>query len=449
MIEVELTDVGHGGVAIGRAPDGRAAMVRFGLPGETVKVHVTEEKKRYLKGDAYEVVGDPSPHRVAHPWPEAGPGGVGGADLGHVEFSWQQEWKTRVLRSQIRRIGGQELTDHLAAQGIEPRVEAFAGDTESHGWHTRTRVDLTADRRGRLGMYREGTHDVIALAQLPIADPRIVELGLVGVKAQELGWRFNAGTRVKAVAPSASAPVIVVDKRVVDAQGRDTETPFVTEKVEIAGHTYTYRVRADGFWQIHREAARAVSELVISEAGVQVGDHVLELYAGAGLFTAPLARAVAGGSATSAAGENAGAAGESAGAAGESAGEDFADAGAVAGTVRGLEGNRLSVEAARANLRDYPRGQVSTAKITPRLIEREGYGTDILIADPPRTGLGIDGAGAAAACDARRIVLISCDVAAMARDVATMVDQGRRVVAMHSLDMFPNTHHFEVVTTLA
>lgn len=414
MIEVELTDIGHGGVAVGRAPDGRAAMVRFGLPGETVKVNVTEDKKRYLKGDAYEVVGEPSVHRIAHPWPEAGPGGVGGADLGHVEFSWQTEWKTRVLQSQIRRIGGEELAEHLRSQGIEPRVRGFEQDAQTNGWHTRTRVDLTADGCGRLGMYREGTHDVIALERLPIADPRIEELGILGRGAAGRGWDFGPGTRVKAVAPSASEPVVVVGRQVLDAHGEPAETPFVHERVSLAGREYDYRVRADGFWQIHREAATVISALVLEAADVHSGDHVLELYSGAGLFTLSLSTAV---------GDN--------------------------GTVRAIEGNRLAVETARANLRDYPRARARTGKITPRMIEREGYGTDVLIADPPRTGLKIEGARAAAQSDARRIVLVSCDVAAMARDVAAMVAAGRRVLALDSLDMFPNTSHFEVVTTLA
>ncbi|MDK8749430.1 class I SAM-dependent RNA methyltransferase, partial [Actinotignum sanguinis] len=53
-----------------------------------------------------------------------------------------------------------------------------------------------------------------------------------------------------------------------------------------------------------------------------------------------------------------------------------------------------------------------------------------------------------AASKARRIVLVSCDPAALARDVAAMVEAGRSVESMRGADLFPNTHHFEVVTAL-
>ncbi|MGX4707092.1 hypothetical protein ACWJH8_08635 [Actinotignum schaalii] len=68
--------------------------------------------------------------------------------------------------------------------------------------------------------------------------------------------------------------------------------------------------------------------------------------------------------------------------------------------------------------------------------------------DPPRRGLGCGAPRAPAASRARRIVLVSCDPAALARDVAAMVESGRSVESMRAVDLFPNTHHFEVVTAL-
>ena len=78
MIDLELTDIAHGGACVGHL-DGRAVFVRFGLPGERVRVAVTEERSKLLRGDAIEVLDHPSAHRVEHPWPVAGPLGVGGA----------------------------------------------------------------------------------------------------------------------------------------------------------------------------------------------------------------------------------------------------------------------------------------------------------------------------------------------------------------------------------
>ncbi len=92
-------------------------------------------------------------------------------------------------------------------------------------------------------------------------------------------------------------------------------------------------------------------------------------------------------------------------------------------------------------------GQRADVACGAKLVEWEP-GT-VVVADPPRAGLGLDVAQAIARGPASRIVLVSCDPAAMARDIAAMVEAGRTVTSMKSIDMFPNTHHFEVVTALS
>lgn len=412
MINVILTDIGHRGVAVGHLPAepghtrGKTVFARFGLPGETVAVEVTSENAKYLRGDVVEVLENPSPHRVVHPWAEGGPGGVGGADLGHVEFAFQAEWKTRVLRSTLRRVGGEALAEHLDEVGIEPRVRTLPSDLPGGGWHTRTRIELTADAEGRLGMYRERGKEILPLHSMPLAVPEIAELGLL-----EGRWNsvIRPGDRVRAVAPSGSDPVVVINREVESAPGISV-SPFVTEDVVVDGALYSYRVRAGGFWQVHRMAPETLIRLVMRAARPHDGDRVVELYAGAGLFTQPLAIAVGAG-----------------------------------GRVSSVEGSALAVEDARANLRDFPWAQAATGKVTPRVASTPA---DVVVADPPRSGLGVDVAKVLGSGEARRIVLISCDPAAMARDVATLVAEGRRVTSIESVDLFPNTYHFEVVTAL-
>ncbi|MGJ9646229.1 class I SAM-dependent RNA methyltransferase [Actinotignum sp. GS-2025b] len=409
-VDITLEDIGHGGIAIGRA-DGKAILARFGLPGERVRVALTEERARFARGDVIEVLGEPSPYRQAHPWPEAGPGGVGGADLGHVIFDYQHEWKTQVLAATLRRIGGQALSDHLAEQGIIPEVTALESDRASGGWASRTRIDVTVST-GRFGMFREGSREGLPITSMPLAVQEIEELGLwdgsyLTRLARSIG-PLREGQRVRILAPSASPVAVSIGGRTFDATGAEC-SPFAREEVSVGENSYRYRVRASGFWQVHREAPATLIDLVTRAAEVEPGDHILELYAGAGLLTVPLARATG-----------------------------------PTGRVESLEGARTAVEDARANLRGYPWARARTAAISVRNISD----ADILLADPPRSGLGIAAARAAAASRARRIVLVSCDPAALARDVAAMVESGRSVESMRAVDLFPNTHHFEVVTAL-
>lgn len=113
---------------------------------------------------------------------------MGGADLSHVAFDYQSAWKTHVLRASLRRVGGQGLVDHLEEQGIEPSVQSFDSDRATSGWHTRTRVEFTVDDDGLLAMFREGTHETVALGQMPLAVREIEELDLF-----QGAWRSQLG----------------------------------------------------------------------------------------------------------------------------------------------------------------------------------------------------------------------------------------------------------------
>ena len=101
---------------------------------------------------------------------------------------------------------------------------------------------------------------------------------------------------------------------------------------------------------------------------------------------------------------------------------------------------------ARANLRDLPWARTRAARIDAHALE--GVNGDVVVADPPRAGLGTELAAMLGEAKVGRIVLVSCDPAAMARDVAAMHEAGRVVTGFDAVDLFPNTHHFECVTVL-
>ncbi len=406
-VEVELTDIAHGGVCVGHL-DGRAVFARFGLPGERVRVAVTKERSKLLRGDVVEVLEGENEHRIEHPWPVAGPLGVGGADLGHVEFSWQSAWKTHVLQATLRRVGGAQLDAHLHEQGIEARVRPCPGDEATGGWARRTRVEFVVGHDRCLGMYREASHELVKVSQAPLAVEGSEELDLFSGAWAHV---WNPGDRVRTVVASGSDPRLVIGRQCFSYPGIEAE-PFVREDVVCGGELYAYRVHAGGFWQVHEKAGETLIRLVLEAAGVRAGEAVVELYSGAGLLTQPLA--VATGS---------------------------------SGSVRAFEGARLAVEDGRANLREFPWAKVRTSRVDAKLVQWEPG--NVVVADPPRSGLGIEVARALATSVARRIVLVSCDPAAMSRDVAAMVAAGRRVESIESVDLFPNTHHFETVTALS
>ncbi|MBV9097710.1 MAG: class I SAM-dependent RNA methyltransferase, partial [Frankiaceae bacterium] len=145
---VEVERVAHGGVCVAHAPDGRVVFVRHALPGEQVRIEVTEERSSYLRADAVEVL-RASPSRVVPPCPYAGPGRCGGCDWQHVALPRQRQLKAELVTEQLRRLAGLDR---------EVVVEQVPGDTDGLRW--RTRVQFAVDRQGRAGLHRHRSHDL-------------------------------------------------------------------------------------------------------------------------------------------------------------------------------------------------------------------------------------------------------------------------------------------------
>jgi tRNA/tmRNA/rRNA uracil-C5-methylase (TrmA/RlmC/RlmD family) len=238
---VDVGPVGHGGICIAHAPDGRAVFVRHALPGERVRLEITEERPSYLRADAVEIL-QASPHRVTPPCRWSGPGRCGGCDWQHVDLDEQRRLKATVIAEQLRRIAGIER---------EVEVEAVAGD--DHGLHWRTRLRLAVDDDGIAGLHRHRSHVVEPIDDCLLAHP---DLPVASVVAQK--WPTSDG---------------------VDLVVADVETAMGRQ----------WRIPPGGFWQVHPAAPEVLSEAVLEAAAVSPSDVCLDLYAGVGLFAGSLA----------------------------------------------------------------------------------------------------------------------------------------------------------------
>lgn len=180
VITVRVGAPAHGGHCIARH-EGRAVFVRHALPGELVEARVTsgEPTARFWTADAVKVL-EASDDRVESPWPEAGPGGVGGGELGHVALPAQREWKLAVVK---------EAFDRFAKVSFDGQVSAAPGDDERGGLGYRTRVSAVADPEGRAAMTVFGTSERRRLTAMPLAVPAAEEALLAA--------RATPGTRIE------------------------------------------------------------------------------------------------------------------------------------------------------------------------------------------------------------------------------------------------------------
>lgn len=407
-LELEVGPVAHGGHCVARH-DGRVVFVRHTLPGERVRARVTEggDDAKFWRADAIEVL-EASPDRVPSVWPEAGPGGVGGGELAHVALPAQRRWKRDVLAEQLRRLARVDLDE--AHPQVE--VEGLPGDDERGGLGYRTRVDLVADGTGRAGMHRFRSHDVLALDAMPLGSEDVAALA-EREKVFTRPWR--RGTRIELVAPVGSAPVLLVDGepwRAGSLDRRPNARRSVTERVAVGGREHEYRVAADGFWQVHREAPAVLSRAVLDGLGDVDGARVLDLYSGAGLFTAPLAAAVG-----------------------------------PTGSVVAVEGDERAVRDARRNAHGLDHVELHHGTVEG-VLAADSSGADVVVLDPPRVGAGRAVVDAVAARRPARVVYVACDPAALARDVSYLAGHGYALDSLRAFDLFPMTHHLEAVAVL-
>ena len=260
-VVVTLHGFAHGGEAVGRMPEGKAVFVAHAIPGETVRVNVVEDHKRWCRAELLEVV-EPSPDRVAGPCPYFGPGRCGGCTLQHIAPDRRRVLQRQVVVDQLQRIGG--IADPAVAAMVP------AGD---YGYRSRARFSATAD--GALGFRRHASHDIVPVDRCLLLDEH--------THAQRVaaGDDWDGVDFVEVKTGVEGATVVTTAQRTSAVAAGDE---VLTEQV--AG--LRYRVSATSFFQANRQGAETLVRLVRAAAAVEPGRSALDLYAGVGLFAAAL-----------------------------------------------------------------------------------------------------------------------------------------------------------------
>jgi len=399
---LEILRAGAEGVAVARHPDGRVVLVRHALPGELVDVTVSGAGKggRFLRADATTVL-RPSADRVAVPCPYAHPDGCGGCDLLFATPDAQRRWKSDVATDQLRRIAGVDI--HVDVEAV--------GSGAATGW--RTRVRFTVDADGRLGMRGSRSHDVIEVATCAQTVPAIAAIPLAEISlpgATSVVFAAGDAGVVAAVWPpqfaSDLAPQLPDDVSVVGVRGSSTVRHTLAERV--------WELPPDGFWQVHADAATTLATAVRTALAPRPGDHVLDLYAGAGLFAAVVA-------------------------------DDLGPG----GRIDAVETSEAAVLSGAEALADVATLHWHVDDVATWLRDRQSpRRADVVVLDPPRTGAGVDVIKRCIDRAPRTIVYVACDVATFARDLKAATELGWRLTQLRAFDLFPSTAHVELVATL-
>jgi 23S rRNA (uracil1939-C5)-methyltransferase len=387
---LQIEKLVYGGEGLSRN-DGQVILTPFVLPGEEVRVETGGARSGVLRGRVVEVT-TPAEARVAPPCPYFGR--CGGCHYQHATYEAQLEAKRAILAETLRRVGKFDAPVEIATAAAEP-------------WGYRNRAQFHIEDR-KLGYRERGSHKLCPIEQCPISSPQINEcIRILNSMLRDARWPkfirsleiFTDEQQVQLNVLDSLQPIAVrfFDWAAARIPG------LVTGPLEYGG----FRVSHNSFFQVNRFLIDGMVEIALEGAA---GETALDLYAGVGLFSVPLAR-------------------------------KFASVTAVesgSGAVRDLE-----INAERAGVRVAAIGESVDA-----YLESTGGAPDFVLADPPRTGLGKHVAQKLIERQPRAIAIVSCDPATLARDLAALKAGGYRIARMTLVDLFPQTFHIETVVNL-
>jgi 23S rRNA (uracil1939-C5)-methyltransferase len=412
QIALTIDKPAAGGRMIARH-EGQVVLVSGAIPGERVRVRI----ERVGKGVAYGAtiaVDDASPDR-RDPYTDPS---CGGCLYAHVAYSRQLTLKAQIIVDACARIG--RFTAPLDSNVVS---------SPDDGYRMRARLHV---REGRAGFYREGTHvlcDARATRQLLASScdaidallDRVRPLGARAVHELEVSENVDASERVihlmlangssrqaftsMDLPPGTSGLTfgeLAHGSSAIVAGG----TPFVTDTIVAGQQSVKLRRHVLSFFQGNRFLLNTLVAHVMS--AVPPGAAVVDLYAGVGLFAAAAAAT--------------------------------RDA-----RVTAVEGDRMAGADLAANAGHYGGAIEPVHQPVERFVARRHPRPDVVIVDPPRTGVSKEALAGTIALGAKELVYVSCDVATFARDGRTLLDAGYTLSRMHALDLFPNTPHVETV----
>lgn len=375
--------------------NGQVVLVPFVLPGEAVNLEMDEGTGDLLRARRADIV-TAAVQRVEPPCQYFYR--CGGCHYQHAGYDFQVEQKREILREQLRRVGKIDYTGEIETIAAEP-----------FGYRNRSQFHLA---HGEIGYRAAGSHALVPVKECPISSPKINE-ALAALRSMMTDRRFPRFVHSLELFSNETNVLVNV---------LETERPVArfffnwcaehipgaaAGSLEYTATSETFRVSHNAFFQVNRLLVDALVEAAIGEAS---GESALDLYAGVGLFSLKLARRfswVTGvESSTSAA--------------------------------RDLEFNAqragVSVRAERARVEDY------LARCTER--------PDFVLADPPRAGLGKQAVRDLLRLRPPRLVIVACDPATLARDLAGLASGGYAIDKVVMIDLFPQTYHIEAVVHL-
>ena len=429
-MEIRIEKMIYGGDGLARLPadaSGRSktVFVPFVIAGEKVSAQMVEEKAGYGRAQAGHIL-TPSPLRTEAGCPYFYR--CGGCHYQHIGYEGQLQAKSQILRETLQRAA---------------RID-WPGEIQTHAsppWNYRNRTRMHVRAKDfAIGYFRMQSRELLPVEACPISSPlinraiqaiwKLGRAGKVPAAVQEIEFFANAGDgalllevycsfadaseeamRDFAAAMQAELPELA--GAIAFATGSSLfpwDSPswtFGATSLEYKTRHGNYRVQRGSFFQTNRHLVETLVDLVVEGRS---GRMAYDLYAGAGLFAAPLARSFERVIAVESSPPSA---------------EDLA------------HNVPANVDAVFHTVEEFLRRPPETGK------------PELVVVDPPRAGLEPKSLRGLVRLAAPLLTYVSCDPATLSRDLRVLIESGYKVQAIHLVDLFPQTFHLESVVHLA
>ena len=428
--DVKIEKLVYGGEGLAHH-GGSTIFVPFVLPDERVTIEPVEQKKKFVRARLERVI-EASPERVEPRCQHFGD--CGGCDYQHFSYDNQLRYKTGILRETLRRLGGIEWPGDIAVHASQPW--SYRNRAQ---WKVRPLGDEAADANGgaklAIGYFRANSTALCAVKDCPILAPSLLRAllalrdalaaGTLPKNLREVEAFTSEGTdtgdaRLLLTAtfagfPARGAELSETFRRVVPGiesllfhdPGRDRMELFGPGFIETEARGVKFRVGHFSFFQVNSFLVdEMVQEVVDHDPG---GRLALDLYAGVGLFSAPLAKRYE--------------------------------------RVIAVESNPAATRDLESNVRGQGAIEVRTASVE-KFLDRFKERPQFVVLDPPRAGMEPGAAQRLARVGAARITYVSCDPPTLARDLKLICAAGYEIADVHIFDLFPQTFHMETVVRL-
>jgi 23S rRNA (uracil1939-C5)-methyltransferase len=417
-VELKVEKLVYGGEGLARQ-GGVTYFVPLVAPGETVLAEPMDRRRNFIRARPLRVL-EPAEGRVEPPCPYFGL--CGGCHYQHLRYELQLEVKRDILRETLRRLGGVHWEGPI---GVHP--------SHPFGYRNRAQWKIRPRSSGAglaLGYFRMGSRSLCPVDQCALLAPPLAEaLQALGPALAAEDWPREL-EQIEAFATPEGALLLTLTLETLPADpGRVIERlrellpatagvllhGLADEQMHLEGPGFVvyrvaerqFRVGHLSFFQVNRFLLEPLPALVVGETA---GGLALDLFAGVGLFTVELAQRF----------------------------EQVVAVEADPAAARDLEHN-LGAAGART--------RAVNADVVAFL---NGWTDrpDLVVLDPPRSGVPMQALEALARLAPPRIHYLSCDPATLARDLRHLLAAGYRVEDVQLLDMFPQTYHLEALVRL-